>query len=591
MAPTVAQYLRDVRIAKEARRLPEALVAIEAALAIAAEDAFLLLERSAILRGLGRADEARQTAHRATVLAPTSAEAHAQLGLAFLELGKLANAESSFRRAEQFDRGNASMLGGYGALRLRQNRLPEAESFLINAVRARPADATLLVLLGDVFGARGNRAGMLEAFRHARQLDPSNTEALDKYLAAKEMDGGIEAARASLEEAVARMPDVALVHTQLGTFLAAHGMLDEAAASFRRAVDLDPLAADALQFLGERQRTASADNEDLKRIQEGYLQSLPGTTKRAVITIALAKATDASGDCTAAFDLYAEGNAIVRRSMSFSLDKEREAFASIARTFSSSFLARFSGRGHQSSSPIFIVGMPRSGTTLTETVLSKDSRVFAAGELEFLRTSATSIVGASPVLEAESFAKRLTAPLLAEIGSSYLSQLGAAAKASLFMTDKMPHNFRLVGLIRLVFPNARIVHVRRDPLDNCLSLFKANLGSEALAFSRDLVELGRYYNLYRRLMAHWRATLPGEFFEIDYEALVSDPETATRALFSYCGLHWSPEVLAIEDSRREVMTASFAQVRQPINTRSVRAADRYGNRLDPLRAALAEYDG
>jgi len=235
--------------------------------------------------------------------------------------------------------------------------------------------------------------------------------------------------------------------------------------------------------------------------------------------------------------------------------------------------------------------MPRSGTTLTETILSRHDDVYPAGELETMRVEAAAIVGASPIYEANQFMNRLKRGALEEIGSAYLSQLSLEARRSRRVTDKMPHNFRLVGLIRLVFPNARIIHVRRDPLDTCLSMFKANFSAANLDFSRDLVTTGRYYNLYRRLMQHWRVAMPGQFFEIDYEALVSDPETSTRALFEYCGLDWSPDVLYIEKSTREVKTASFAQVRQPINTRSVRAADRYGNRLDPLRAALAEYDG
>ena len=156
--------------------------------------------------------------------------------------------------------------------------------------------------------------------------------------------------------------------------------------------------------------------------------------------------------------------------------------------------------------------------------------------------------------EARRFVERLKPRQLEEIGSAYLSQLSEEARKSPRFTDKLPHNFELLGLIRLVFPNASIVHVRRDPLDNCLSMFKANFAAEKLAFTYDLTDLGRYHNLYRRLMNHWRSVMTGQFFEIDYEALVSDPEPATRALFDYCGLDWSPDVLAIEKSTREVQT-------------------------------------
>lgn len=590
MEPTRAQLLREARTAMQAGRYAQALAAIDRALEAQPADAGLLTEKASVLRAGGEPEKARDIAQSALRSAPTSARAHAQLGLAFLDLRRPGNAEASFQKALGFDRSDADALAGFSRLRLQQKRLAEAEQMGLEAVRARPGNSQLFTLLGDIFAARSNYAGMLEAYQRARDLDPMNSQAAEKYVAAKEQVGGLDAARAALEEAVARMPNVPQVHAALGKFLSKHGMLSEAAASLRRALALDPAATNAIQFLVETKRFASAADPDAVLVSQAYSLTPPGTGERATAAFALAKVSDDIHDYDRAFDAYLEGNAIVRRRMEFSLERERRAFDAIAAAFTPELLDRLNGKGNSSAAPIFILGMPRSGTTLTETILSRHTSVKAAGELENIRVAATGVGGASPVYEARPFAERLKPRVLQQIGETYLDHLPYEARRAPHFTDKMPHNFRMLGLIRLVFPNARIVHTRRDPLDNCLSMFKANFGADALAFTFDLVELGRYYNLYRKLMAHWRRVLPGGFFEIDYEALVGDPETTTRALFDYCGLDWSPAVLEIGESRREVLTMSFAQVRQPINTGSVSAAARYGSHLDPLRAALAEWD-
>jgi tetratricopeptide (TPR) repeat protein len=475
-------------------------------------------------------------------------------------------------------------------LRLRQKRPGEAEPYVVSALRARPSDAQLYVLLGDIFAARDNRAGMIEAYRRARDIDSVNTEARDKYLAATRDVGGDDAVQAGLEDAVARMPDSADAHFHLAKYLSGHGQLEEAIHSLRRAIAINPAAPNALQYLSETKSFRSPDDPDLARIRTGYGLTGAGTRERGSVAFALAKALDDLKQHDAAFEAYLEANTIQRRGVTYTLDSERRAFEAVAACFSREMIERYSGAGNKSAAPIFIVGMPRSGTTLTETILSRHRDVYAAGELEGMRVASEGVVGADPVFDAKAFVARLTPDALTSIGTAYIDLLGADARQSPRVTDKMPHNFRLIGVIRMAFPNAKIIHMRRDPLDNCLSIFKANFVIESHPYTADLTEIGRYYNLYRGLMRHWRAAVPGGFFELDYEALVSDPEPVTRALFDYCGLEWSPGVLEVEQDRREVRTISFAQVRRSINTASVSTAARYGARLDPLRAALAEWN-
>jgi tetratricopeptide (TPR) repeat protein len=562
-------------------------------LAIAAEndpkDANILAALSEAQRRLRRLEDARKSAHRATVLEPSHAAGHVNLGLALLELNRLPDADRALARAQRYAPGHADVLAALAALRLCQNLLIEAEGFAGAAIRARPTDSRMYVLLGDIFSARGNKNGMIEAYRRARNTDITNAEALERYVAAEQEVGGLDAARQVLEDAVARMPDAPQSHIQLANFLSAHGMLDDAGASLHRALLLDPGSVPALRALSETKKFASPDDPDIALMRQAYDANAPETADRATLAFGLGKALDDTGQYLPAIDAYLEGNGIARRATPFSMDGEYRSFRETTLGFNPELMSRLRGGGHMSRAPIFVVGMPRSGTTLTETILSRHPDVRAAGELEFMDAASIKVAGADAFREARQFVHRIKARQLEEIGASYVSMLDGETRSATRFTDKLPNNFTILGLIRLVFPNAKIVHVRRNPLDNCLSLFKSKFSADGLVFSNDLTELGHYYNLYRDLMQHWRTVVPGEFFEIDYEHLVSDPGTATRALFAYCDLEWSPDVLSIENSRREVKTMSFAQVRQPIHQRSVDAAARYGDRLDPLRAALAAW--
>lgn len=588
--PTRAQLHRAVSVAMHAERYDEALAASEEALGRWPDDAQFLLRKAVLLRLSGQPAKAREIAREAIRLAPTWPDAHAEVGLAFLDEKKLNNAESSFKKALEYDRSNPDALRGLGQLRLKQRRLAEAEATIMDAIRSHPRDEKLFIALGDILGARGNHSGMIECYRSARDTNPMSTEANEKYVAAKQEVGGLEAARQALEEAVARMPEVPQVHVRLGRFLTENGMLDEGHASLRTALALNPSLVGAIPSFAESKKFTSTEDPDYQVIAESYRLTEPDSRERAVVSFALAKASDDVKDYDRAFDAYLEGNTIHRKRMDFSMDRERKSFEVLEKAFTAEWLSASRGRGNPSAAPIFIVGMPRSGTTLTETVLARAPGVYAAGELDAISVASTGVVGVNPVYDAAKFVERVKAKDWAEIGSTYLQRLVDDARNSPRMTDKMPHNFRLLPVIRLALPNAKIVHVRRDPVDNCLSMFKADFAADALGFAFDLVELGHYYNFYRRLMQHWRSVLPGQFFEVDYEALVSDPENTTRALFAYCDLEWSPQVISIEENRREVRTASYAQVRRPINTASVSAAARYGSRLDPLRAALDEWD-
>jgi hypothetical protein len=235
---------------------------------------------------------------------------------------------------------------------------------------------------------------------------------------------------------------------------------------------------------------------------------------------------------------------------------------------------------------VFVLGMPRSGTTLVEQVLASHPEVAGAGEFTVLNRLVGTLQAGSGPFRFEAALGELNAGLLARIGRAYLDHTRGLAPAARYIVDKTPGNFLLIGMIRLLFPNARIVHCNRDAVDTSLSIFRTYFAATGLRYAWDLGEIGHYHRLYQQLMAHWRTLLPGFVHETSYEAMVGDFEGEGRRLSGFLGLDWRPELRAFFNTPRPVQTASAAQVRQPIYKSSIGHAARYGERVAPLLAAL-----
>jgi Sulfotransferase family len=315
--------------------------------------------------------------------------------------------------------------------------------------------------------------------------------------------------------------------------------------------------------------------------------SLPEEGRRQLL-FALAKAFADLGEHERAFGWLLEGNALKRRQIGYDEAKVLGQFARIRAVFDRDLMDRSRGRGDPSSVPIFILGMPRSGTTLVEQVLASHSEVYGAGELlDFEREVArlSEADGAPPTFP--ELAPSLSGEQLRQLGTRYVQRVRPAAPAAVHITDKMPMNFLFVGLIHLALPNARIIHTRRDPVDTCLSCF-ATLFTGEHRVAYELGELGRYYRAYDRLMRHWRDMLPdGVILEVKYEDLVTGFEPQARRIVDHCGLEFEDTCLDFHKTRRPVRTASAAQVRQPIYQSSVGRWHSYKHLLRPLLDALA----
>jgi tetratricopeptide (TPR) repeat protein len=530
--------------------------------------------------------------------------------------GRIVEAERAYEAALRADPGHGEALHGLGVLYLQTRRIDPAIACLSRAA-AVLGTATVRNNLGVALCAAGRLDEAAAVYREILAGDPGSLIALVNLGKIAVMMGNPGEAAAMLARAVVLAPERAPLQVDLGEVLGALGRHDEALAAFEAALAANPDLAPAhhgrgmaLAYLGRRQEalaavakavalrpadpayrramlgleTVTPENADL-RVLEKLESARLDPAEQVAVPFALAKAYEDLGDYARAFAAMTRGNAVKRAAGRYRLADDLQRMAAIAATFTGEFLAAHAGQGFSSETPVFIVGMPRSGTTLVEQILASHPAVFGGGEQAIL-----------PDLINQGRAGRdfpagivaLAGDAFQGLGAAYAGKLTALCPSALRITDKLPLNFQLIGLIRLMLPQARIVHVRRDPLDTCFSCYSVLFGDD-LDFSCDLADLGRYYRGYESLMEHWRAVLPeGAMLELAYEDLVGDLEAGARRLVAYCGLDWDARCLAFHETARSVVTASTLQVRRPLYDTSVGRAARFAPWLEPLQRSLAE---
>ena len=390
---------------------------------------------------------------------------------------------------------------------------------------------------------------------------------------------------ALIEQAIALQPQTPVFHHNLGVCWRNHGEFDAAKSCFLRAIQLKANYAEAWNAWVETQRYTEGGT-DLDHIRAQLEGSLDDDDRR-FFSFAAAKISDDIGDYAAAFSHYQQGNVLSQggwKEQGFAATCER-----VRSTFSEEMLAERADWGVADASPIFIVGMPRSGSSLAEQILASHPLVFGAGELNDIPAIVTEMAKRmKPAQPYPKFVPHLPAQVFSGFGATYLNRVAELAQdPDLRSVDKMLSNFFHVGAIRLLFPNAKIIHSVRHPLDTCLSCYSQNF-STGQEYSTGLETLGRYFNEYSRMMAHWREVMPGQVFDLQYETLVTNPEQTVRGLLDFCDLPWDKRCLDFAGTDRRVSTASSWQVRQPLYTRSIGRWRNYEKQLQPLIAVLED---
>jgi len=538
---------------------------------------------------------------------PSIAEAYFILATALLQTGDIDGASDMERRGIQVSKSDPVLIrvGEFIAT----NQLMNAERLLDLYLNDTPNDPEALRLSALLAKRRGKLDKAQILLQQSLHLAPAFREASDDMRAlfkaqelalvaprsaAEEPPAGTEEFNRSLrhnEQLVKQQSENPQHWLSYGHVLRISGRAAEGLDAYRRSIQIKPTYGDAWWALADL-KTFEFTPEDIDKMLEAIDSEAATRADRIQIHFSLGKAFRDQGDFESSFRHYESANQLKRGLVMYSPDRVEEYVARSEALFTEEFFKARSSSGYASNEPIFIVGMPRAGSTLVEQILSSHSRIEGTEELfdlillsEFLAGGHIAGAEVPPYLDK-----------LSELGSEELSALGASyiytsrsKRHSMrpHFTDKMPSNWLHVGLIQLILPNAYIVDVRRDPVSCCFSNFRQNYGS-GKNFTYDLEELGRYYAAYVRLMAHYDRVLPGRIHRVNYERLTANPEEEVSGLLAYLNLPFEEACLRQHENPRAVKTSSSEQVRQPIYSDSGEAARPYEPWLGALRNALGD---
>jgi len=533
---------------------------------------------------LGWKKAAVESLLKAIAIAPDYGDAHFNHANVMAQLGRREEAVESYRAAVRLEPRNGQALNSLGALLRDLGHWREALASYRQLLALGTDGAEIHNDIGLLLGELEQWDEAAVSFRHAITIDPAYARAHYHLGNAERAQGHLEAAAACYGRAVAADPDYLLAYNNLGMTQHELGRMAEAEASFRRAVAIDVDYAPAWVNLGILSNGGGNDNiADFERLIAK--PDLP-VADAVGLRFSLGQAYERQGAQAEAFDHIVIGNRLKREASNYDVAAMADNFSRTKQVFDAAFFARHAAVGDSSNLPVFILGMPRSGTTLIEQILASHGEVHGAGELSELGAIANRLpqrIGSEqgyPDCVASAGDE-----LWAELGAGYVDAVSRLGPNKSRVCDKMPANFLRLGLIHLMLPNAAIIHCRRDAMDTCYSCFSL-LFSEGQHFAYDLAELGQYYRQYDALMRHWHAVLPGRILDVHYEDVVNDLEGSARRFVAHCGLEWDPRCLDFHKTERAVRTASKSQVRQPIYASSLGRWRRHQERLQPLINAL-----
>jgi tetratricopeptide (TPR) repeat protein len=431
-------------------------------------------------------------------------------------------------------------------------RLPEAESAAKYLLKIEPENSKNWVTLGNVYTRLMRQADALVAFEQAARLNPTEVR----------------------------------LRLSIGHLHKTLGQRAESEGAYRECLRLNPSFCEAYSSLADLKNYVFSASEIVA--MQNLVSSTGEDADQAQLHFALGRAFEHTTDYAQAFDHYAIGNARRRKMIPYEIAVFEDKSRRVQAFFSEEFFASHQGSGCQDQSPIFVVGLPRSGSTLIEQILASHSKIEGTFELPNILTLVRELDHAHPRHDGypETVA---TLPQLGygQLGQRYIAETAALRSGRPHFIDKMPNNFSHVGLIHAILPNAIIIDARRHPMDACFSTFKQYF-AEGQSFSYSLDDLGRYYRCYLQLMDHWDRVLPGRVLHVQYEHLVREPELHIRRLIEHCGLEFEPACMSFHETKRAVRTASAEQVRQPLYTSGMGYWRHFEAQLEPLREALGD---
>jgi tetratricopeptide (TPR) repeat protein len=600
-------------------KVAESLATLERLLARAPDFAGARVDLARAYRRAGRAGEAREEVRRVLQQQPHHHRAWLAYGDALVELGQYDDARVAFERARltdpqraRIEEATAALLAderkeserifreilredpshpaalcGLAALSLAADRAHDAERLLRHALRQSAYLPLAYRGLAPALIALGRLAEADAATQHLIQIEPQSPQSWVTAAGVATRLMRQERALEAYQRAAELKPEEVGLRISVGHVQKTLGLRRECEASYRAALRMQPDRCEAWWSLADLKNYAFSDDE--VATMEGLLtRGVQGRSNEAQLHFALGKAYEQRRDYARAFASYARGNALRSLDAPFDIELFERRAARIRSFCDAAFFARRAGSGDPGTAPIFIVGLPRSGSTLIEQILATHSCVDGTMELPNILNIVAQLDDLTPGRDGYPEAlERVSREALAALGARYLAETAPLRSGRAHFTDKLPNNFSHVGLIHALLPNATVIDARRHPMDACFSTFRQYF-AEGQTFSYNLEDLGRYYRCYLALMDHWDGVLPGKVLHLQYEELVREPEVQIRRLLEHCRLPFDAACLRFHETQRPVRTASAEQVRQPLYTSGIAYWRHFESQLEPLRRALGD---
>lgn len=540
-------------------------------------------------RALDRGEEALEHYERAIMLKENYAEAYNNMATVLRDKDLKEEAEHAYKRAIQLKPDYTEAFNNLASFYIQEKNTDEALRILGEGLKVDDKNVPILVNVARVQLEKNNYEAAEMACKIALQQDPGSAEAecvygqichdLDQY----------DEALGHFEKAIQLNPDYGEANNHYGIALKSVGRLDDAKKQFERTLERNEKAFGAYSNLADLQKF-TPKTKLLKKMEKLMKEAEdPDTERYMALHFALGKAYDDSGQYDKAFSHFSRGTKLKRAKLDYKEDDTKAFFEDIKAIFTKDIFGKDRPfEGLETEKPVFVLGMPRSGSTLTEQIISSHPQAFGAGEIKTLARSIGALRSKFPnVPRYPAMVGKMNVNHYKLIGELYLEYIDKVGGDSLRVTDKMLSNYYFVGLLNLIFPKAKVINIVRNPVDTCLSAY-TKLFKDDMPHSYDLGEMGRYYMMYEDIIAHWNKVLPkGYMMQVNYEDVVNDTEGKAKELIDFVGLPWDDACVNFHKSKRPIKTASVVQVRKPVYKTSVERWKNYGAKnLQPLLDAL-----